>query len=129
MSQVQIEMTKDTFMHAYASQYYDPVKAHEYYERTKKLKGRRPAAGMSEEQKQKWGVVKEAVTTEKKQKVESQKAATTAEVSALRSQAAEARVRISEKLRGWLEAITTQTTSRREALSESSKAESTKITE
>ena len=25
---------------AYASKYYDPVKAHEYYERTKQLKGR-----------------------------------------------------------------------------------------
>jgi hypothetical protein len=33
----------DTLEHAYASKYYDPVKAHEYYERTKQLKGRQPA--------------------------------------------------------------------------------------
>ena len=30
---------------AYASKYYDPVKAHEYYEKNKKLKGRSPAKG------------------------------------------------------------------------------------
>ena len=34
--------------HAYASKYYDPVKAHEYYMRTRKLKGRKK--GMSIEQ-------------------------------------------------------------------------------
>lgn len=32
---------EDDYIAHYASQYYDPVKAHEYYERTKKLKGRR----------------------------------------------------------------------------------------
>jgi len=33
----------DTLAHAYASKYYDPQKAHEYYERTKVLTGRKPA--------------------------------------------------------------------------------------
>lgn len=33
----------------YASKYYDPDKAHEYYEKTKKLKGRRSNAGLNEE--------------------------------------------------------------------------------
>jgi len=33
----------------YASKYYDPEKAHEYYEKTKKLKGRRSNAGLNEE--------------------------------------------------------------------------------
>lgn len=32
----------------YSSKYYDPEKAHEYYERTKKLKGRRSNAGLNE---------------------------------------------------------------------------------
>lgn len=32
----------------YASKYYDPEKAHEYYEKTKKLKGRRSNAGLNE---------------------------------------------------------------------------------
>jgi len=33
----------------YASKYYDPEKAHEYYEKTKKLKGRRSNKGLNEE--------------------------------------------------------------------------------
>lgn len=33
----------------YASKYYDPEKAHEYYERTKRLKGRRSNKGLNEE--------------------------------------------------------------------------------
>ena len=33
----------------YASKYYDPEKAHEYYEKTKRLKGRRSNAGLNEE--------------------------------------------------------------------------------
>ena len=33
----------------YASKYYDPEKAHEYYEKNKKLKGRRSNAGLNEE--------------------------------------------------------------------------------
>ena len=33
----------------YASKYYDPEKAHEYYEKTKKLKGRRSNQGLNEE--------------------------------------------------------------------------------
>lgn len=32
----------------YASKYYDPEKAHEYYEKTKKLKGRRSNSGLNE---------------------------------------------------------------------------------
>lgn len=32
-------MSDDIMVHAYASQYYDPVKAHEYYMRTRQLKG------------------------------------------------------------------------------------------
>lgn len=51
------EMAQSELMHTgenkpaggYASQYYDPVKAHEYYEKTKKLKGRRSNKGLNEE--------------------------------------------------------------------------------
>ena len=32
---------KDNQLLHYASEYYDPVKAHEYYKRTRELKGRR----------------------------------------------------------------------------------------
>lgn len=35
----------------YASPYYDPVKAHEYYMRTRELKGRRSATKLNDEGK------------------------------------------------------------------------------
>lgn len=42
------------FIAHYASPYYDPIKAHEYYMRTRKLKGREPAS--TTEQRKKEGV-------------------------------------------------------------------------
>ena len=35
----------------YASPYYDPVKAHEYYMRTRELKGRRSTTKLNDERK------------------------------------------------------------------------------
>lgn len=42
----------------YASEYYDPQKAHEYYEKNKKLKGRRSTKGFNESQKAMYSYVK-----------------------------------------------------------------------
>lgn len=44
-------IVSDKYLAHYSSPYYDPVKAHEYYMRTRKLKGRRPVistAGLNE---------------------------------------------------------------------------------
>jgi iron uptake system EfeUOB component EfeO/EfeM len=92
------------FMH-YASPYYDPVKAHEYYMRTRELKGRRSTSKMSEEQKEAWTYVKDQVSAEKKQKNDANKAATKTEVEKLRSDASATRERISAKLKSWLAVI------------------------
>lgn len=58
----------------YASPYYDPVKAHEYYEKTKQLKGRSSTASLNEEGKNAAKYVKEQLTAERKQKTEQSKA-------------------------------------------------------
>lgn len=57
----------------YASPYYDPVKAHEYYERTKKLKGRKSTSGLNESGKKAASYVKQQLDAERKQKVETHK--------------------------------------------------------
>lgn len=57
------------FIRHYADQYYDPTKAHDYYMRTRKLKGRRPqfsTKGFSEKQKQAWAYIKEQVRLKQK---------------------------------------------------------------
>lgn len=51
-----------------ANKYYDPQKAHEYYEKHKKLKGRRSTKGFDDSQKAMWGYVKSELNTEKKQR-------------------------------------------------------------
>lgn len=111
-------MTKEAFMHAYSSDYYDPVKAHEYYERNKKLKGR-STSGMSDEQKSAWEYVKGNITTQKKQKSEEVSDEGNAQVEALRSEANEVRARISEKIKAYLESIFKQSSSDKEALTKS----------
>lgn len=51
---------------AYASQYYDPVKAHEYYEAHKQLKGRTSTKGLNEAGKAAAKYVKDQIKAEKK---------------------------------------------------------------
>lgn len=61
---------------AYASKYYDPVKAHEYYDKHKKLKGsssRTSTAGLSDEAKMIAKQVKESIMEEKKHLTDSLK--------------------------------------------------------
>ena len=49
-------MMNDEHLQHYASPYYDPVKAHEYYMRTRELKGRRSVQKLSDEGK-KFGLI------------------------------------------------------------------------
>lgn len=50
----------------YASPYYDPVKAHEYYMRTRELKGRKSTSKLNDEGKNAAKYVRERLTEEKK---------------------------------------------------------------
>lgn len=53
----------------HASPYYDPVKAHEYYMRTRQLKGRqRKASYLNEEGRRIWTHAKSNIKSEKMQK-------------------------------------------------------------
>ena len=72
---------------AYKSKYYDPVKAHEYYEKHKKLKGRKKStsiADLSEEGKIAAKEVKEQLNAELKAALKKVKKGNTAERKRLR---------------------------------------------
>ena len=45
---------------------YDPRKAHEYYMKHRKLKGRRSTKGFSESQKEQWAYAKSQLSEQKK---------------------------------------------------------------
>ena len=70
---------------AYASPYYDPVKAHEYYERTKQLKGRTSTAGLNESGKIAAKYVKEKLKEERKKKQEELKTRMNAKIERIRA--------------------------------------------
>ena len=61
---IDISRRKDILIH-YASPYYDPVKAHEYYEQHKHLKGR-PTGRLTDEGKQVWKVTNMNIDQAKK---------------------------------------------------------------
>lgn len=59
-------MDEDILEHEYASQYYDPQKAHEYYLRTRDLKGKRKASDLPKSKRETWTVAKSNIDAEKK---------------------------------------------------------------
>ena len=75
----------DESLKRYASPYYDPVKAHEYYMRTRELKGensRKSTAGLNDEGKAIAKYVKNQLDTERKGKVEDHNNKTQAQINA-----------------------------------------------
>lgn len=70
----------------YASPYYDPVKAHEYYEEHKKLKGKRSTAGLNDKGKEAAKYVKDQLTSERKKKVDEHKEYTDSSIETVRNE-------------------------------------------
>lgn len=101
-----------TLMH-YASEHYDPVKAHEYYLKTRELAAKNPA--MSKTQKEVWNVAKDDIST--KQKVETETAQTDQEARLvnLRKSAEDSRDRILASLKSALEKVKVDTPIPRDA--------------
>lgn len=83
----------------YASPYYDPVKAHEYYMRTRELKKRKAATALtSTKQRNVFAVAKDSIAKEKQAAVEKTVSDTQAHVEQLRAKAEEAVARINKNL-------------------------------
>lgn len=74
------ESYDDWFAH-YASPYYDPVKAHEYYMKHRKLVGRHSTSGLNEEGREIAAMIKQNINTERKQKTDANTAATNSQIS------------------------------------------------
>ena len=96
---LQVEQAYDDYVAHYASKYYDPQKAREYYLRTRKLKGRRSTKGWNEGQRQSWAMAKDQIGAQRKQDNSANSRERTAKVKALRAQAKAMRQRISDELK------------------------------
>lgn len=117
----------DSHLQHYASKYYDPVKAHEYYMRHRHLKGRRPVSKLNDEGKKIWSVAKSNITSEKKEASESQRQTYKNQVEQLRQRAKETRQRISNRLKELNELLTDRSKSDRKRVSEKSKSDKKSI--
>lgn len=69
---------------AYSSEYYDPIKAHEYYEKHKKLKGKTSTAGLNEDGRIAAKYVKQKLTEERKAKTETLKKSMNSRIEGIR---------------------------------------------
>ena len=87
------------FLTHYASPYYDPQAAHEYYERTKELKGRRSTSKLNDEGKVVWSYTKDQIKGKKKAEIESESEKKNAAIEQQREKARQTRERISQKLK------------------------------
>ena len=106
-------MDIDELLQHYASPYYDPVKAHEYYMRTRELKGRRSTTKLNDEGKEIWAYTKNEITSEKKEKVKEEQEKREQKIAELRAKAKETREQISAKLKKLNAQLTEESSSRR----------------
>lgn len=93
----------------YASPYYDPVKAHEYYMRTRKLKGRSSTSGLNEEGRKAASYVRNQLNEERKKKVEDSKNRRDSEIENVREETASEIQKLREETDAASEAYRIQT--------------------
>lgn len=75
----------DDWLIHYASPYYDPVKAHEYYMKHRKLVGRTSTSGLNEEGREIAAYIKQNINNERKEKVEQNRNAMNSQISSSKS--------------------------------------------
>lgn len=112
----------------HAESRYDPVKAHEYYLKTRELQGRRSGTALkSTRQKEGWAFTKSEVTKEKVQSLDIAAQDHKAAVELLRTKGVEQRKAISDKIRNILDRITASATQQRAQISDKVQAEIDKL--
>lgn len=109
-------MSNQDYLAHYASKYYDPVKAHEYYMRTRELKGRRSSSKLDDEGKKVWAYTKSQITDEKKEAVQEEQRLRNTEIEELRENAKQCRERITQKLKQLNEALSSKLSQTKESI-------------
>lgn len=79
IAQLEALLDEDELKH-YASPYYDPVKAHEYYMKNRELKGRKSTSTLNEEGQSTASYVKSQIDEERKAKIQAHKESTDSQI-------------------------------------------------
>ena len=116
---IDISNRQDVLIH-YASPYYDPVKAHEYYEQHKQLKGR-PTGRLTDEGKEIWKITKMNIDQAKKRDNDEARLIKIYSVQEFQKKAKEQRAIVQSKLTELLNAINAKYKTDTEELTETQK--------
>lgn len=106
----------------YASPYYDPQKAHEYYMRTRELKGR-STTSLNDEGKKIWSYTKNNIKSEKAAKVKEEQEKRDQKITELREKAEATKEQISSRLKELNEALTQNASDRKKSIDNKKDAE------
>lgn len=101
-----MRIDREVFLEHYASQYYDPVKAREYYLRTRELKGRSESNLKSEAKKEAWGYTKSKVGEAQNAELDAAAEAHKQAVESIRKMIGLMREAITQKLKEAMDKIT-----------------------
>ena len=99
----------------YASPYYDPQKAHEYYMRTRELKGR-STTSLNDEGKKIWSYTKNNIKSEKTAKIKEEQEKRDQKITELRAKADATKKQISSRLKELNEALTQNASDRKKSI-------------
>lgn len=114
----------ERFIAHYASDYYDPAKAHEYYLKNRELKGQRSTSGLtikgnkdrSEQRKQAWAYAKNQINEKHKQADKDNASTRESTVDQAQATAQARREEIGNKLKNLIAALTAKQTEKSEQL-------------
>lgn len=112
----------------YASKYYDPQKAHEYYMRTRELKGRSTST-LTDDGKKIWAYTKNSIKEEKSSKVQSEQESRDKKISELRAKADETREKITSRLKELNEILTQSASNKKQSIDDNKDSNLDKIDE
>lgn len=109
-----MDESKVAVLRHYASPYYDPQKAHEYYMRTRELKGR-STTSLNDDGKKIWSYTKNNIKSEKAAKVKEEQEKRDQKITELREKAEATKEQISSRLKELNEALTQNASDRKKA--------------
>jgi len=112
----------EEFLQHYASEFYDPTKAHDYYIKNRQLTGR-TTSKMSTIQKEAWAYSKDAIKNKKNLEVTTNQNTEVKSIDQLRAEMSKTRERISSKLKLLNDAITAKTDQQNKVIQDKRKAE------
>lgn len=123
-----MDESKTAVLVHYASKYYDPQKAHEYYMRTRELK-RRSTSTLTDNGKEIWAYTKNSIKEEKSSKVKSEQESRDEKISELRVKADETRENITSRLKELNEALTQLASNKKQSIDDDKESNLDKINE